>query len=79
MRLKMILHKLYNIVILCVCIKENRESVEQFFAEYGKAYEEVFNEDDDEEKEEKERGKEEGEVEDENEAEDKHVDTIKPL
>ena len=55
----MILHKLYNIVILCVCIKENRESVEQFFAKYGKAYEEVFNEDDDEEKEEKERGKEE--------------------
>ena len=72
----MILHKLYNIVILCVRIKENRKSVEQFFAEYGKAYEEVFNEDDDEEKEEKERGKEEGEVEDENEAEDKHVDTI---
>ena len=76
MRLKMILHKLYNIVILCICIKENCESVEQFFAKYGKAYEEVFNEDDDEEKEEKERGKEEGEVEDENEAEDKHVDTI---
>ena len=67
---------LYNIVLLCVCFKENRESVEQFFAEYGKAYEEVFNEDDDEEKEEKERGKEEREVEDENEAEDKHVDTI---
>ena len=72
----MILHKLYNIVILCVCIKENHESVEQFFAEYGKVYEEVFNEDDDEEKEEKERGKEEGEVEDENKAEDKHMDTI---
>ena len=50
--------------------------MEQFFAGYGKAYEEVFNEDDDEEKEEKEREKEEGEVEDENEAEDKHVDTI---
>ena len=72
----MILLKFYNIVIVCVCIQENRESVEQFFAEYGKEYEQVFNEDDDEEKEEKETGKEEGEVEDEYEAEDKHMDTI---
>ena len=54
----MILFELYNIIIVCVCIQENRESVEQFFAEYGKAYEQVFNEDDDEEKEEKETGKE---------------------
>ena len=76
MRFKMILFEFYNIIIVCICIQENRESVEQFFAEYGKAYEQVFNEDDDEEKEEKETGKEEGEVEDEYEAEDKHVDTI---
>ena len=76
MRFKMILFEFYNIIIVCVCIQENPESVEQFFAEYGKAYEQVFNEDDDEEKEEKETGKEEGEVEDEYEAEDKHVDTI---
>ena len=72
----MILFEFYNIIIICVCIQGNRESVEQFFPEYGKAYEQVFNEDDDEEKEEKETGKEEGEVEDEYEAEDKHVDTI---
>ena len=50
--------------------------MEQFFAEYGKAYEQVFNEDDDDEKEEKETGKEEGEVEDEYEAEDAHMDNI---
>ena len=58
------------------CIQENRESVEQFFAEYGKAYEQVFNEDDDDEKEEKETRKEEQEVEDDEEAEDTHVNNI---
>ena len=39
----------------CFCIQENHESVEQFFAEYGEAYEQVFNEDDDDKKEEENR------------------------
>ena len=34
-------------VIECFCFQENHESVEQFFAEYGEAYEQVFNDDDD--------------------------------
>ena len=45
-------------VIECFCVQENCESVEQFFAEYGEAYEQVFNEDDDDNKEEETRKEE---------------------
>ena len=57
-------------------IQENCESVKQFFAKYGEAYEQVFNKDNNEKKEEKEAKKDEGEVEHDEEVEDTHINKI---